>query len=328
MKKNIAVITGGDSSEEVISVKSATLIMTSIDTDKYNVYLVHIKNKKWGVQLNGNASEINIDKNDFSFQLNNSKISFDAAYLIIHGPPAENGKLQAYLDMMRIPYVGPEVMQASLTFNKEVTKQYLGTSGVNSSIAVLLRKNEEIDIHAISQKIGFPCFVKPNEAGSSFGVTKVYKEDQLQDSIKKALTEDETVLIEKFIKGTEVTCGVFRLKNEIHVLPVTEIVSTKDFFDYEAKYTPGAADEIIPARISPELTRECQELTKNIYRELNLTGFSRIDYIIQNNHFYMLEVNTIPGMSPESIVPKMLRAGGYDIKAVITGMIDEVISGI
>ena len=323
MKKNIAVITGGDSSEEVISVKSAALIKNSINSNKYNSYLVYIKGNEWVVKSENGSPDVKIDKNDFSFIQNNKKIIINGAYLIIHGPPAENGKFQAYLEMLDLPYVGPRVLQASLTFNKEITKQYLSLIGIKSSKGILVRKGEQINIHEIALEIGFPCFVKPNEAGSSFGVTKIYHEDQMEDAVTTALTEDSTVLIEKFMKGIEVTCGVFKLNGETKVLPVTEIVSTKDFFDYEAKYTPGISDEITPARISEEMTKKCQETTVKIYNFLQLTGISRIDYIICNNELNLLEVNTIPGMSNESIIPKQLRIAGYNITDIITGIIDE-----
>jgi D-alanine-D-alanine ligase len=325
MKKNIAIITGGDSSEEVISVKSATLIMDSVDTEKYNAILVHMKNGKWEVKGYEGFDSVPIDKNDFSFTVDSKKHMFDCAYLIIHGAPAENGKLQAYLDMLGIPYVGPRVLEASLTFNKEVCKQYLGLIGIKSAKARLIKKGDTPDLQRIVSEIGFPCFVKPNEAGSSFGVTKVKQMDQLEKALKGALTEDSSVMIERYIEGTEVTCGVYKHNGKVNVLPITEIISTKEFFDFEAKYTPGAADEITPARISPELTARCHELTGNIYSFLDLTGISRIDYIIENDEFYLLEVNTIPGMSRESIVPKQLRAAGYNLKKVITGLIDEEI---
>jgi len=325
MKKNIAVITGGDSSEEVISVKSAILIMDSIDQRKYNAIMVYMKDGSWVVKDYDKQKDISIDKNDFSFIYQGNKLKFECAYLIIHGTPAENGKLQAYFDMLGIPYVGPKVLQASLTFNKEVCKQYLGLIGINSSKAILIKKGEKANLEKIISEIGFPCFVKPNEAGSSFGVTKAYKVGQLEKAIKNALTEDNSVMVEKFIKGTEVTCGLFRQKMEIKTLPVTEIVSTRDFFDYEAKYIPGAAEEITPARISKELTKICQDISLKIYEFLDLTGFARIDFIIDNDEFYLLEVNTIPGMSPESIVPKQLKTAGLDITSVITGMIDEAL---
>ncbi len=324
MKKNIAIVTGGDSSEEVISVQSAEYIINSIDKEKYDTYLVYIKKGKWVVKLNS-KEQVAIDKNGFCFNYNNQFVKFHGAYLIIHGPPAENGKLQAYFDMEGIPYIGPAVLQASLTFNKDVCKQYLTTIGINSSPAILIKNINDVDFETIEKEIGYPCFVKPNEAGSSFGVTKVYEKSQLDKALKDAFMEDSSVLIEKLITGIEVTCGAYRLNGKTEVLPVTEIVSKKEFFDFEAKYTPGAADEITPARISGKLTLKCQDLTGKIYDHLNLTGISRIDYIIENDVFYLLEVNTIPGMSPGSIIPQQLKAAKKNVTQVITGLIDEAV---
>ena len=322
MKKSIAIVTGGDSSEEVISVKSADFIINNLDKTKYNGYVVTVRKNQWLVSR-GHLPGIPVDKNDFSFRIDGTKIQFDCAYLIVHGPPAENGKMQGYFDMIGIPYIGPKVLQAAITFNKEVCKQYLSGIGIKSAGAFLFLKDEKIDFEKIEKEIGFPCFVKPNESGSSFGVTKADNSSQLVDAVKIAQSEDSSVLIEKYIQGTEVTCGVFAVNGQVNVLPVTEIVSTKDFFDFEAKYTPGAAQEITPARINDELTEKCRELTGKIYRHLNLSGFTRIDYIINNNEFYMLEVNTIPGMSRESIIPKQLNEGKFNVGEVITSLIEQ-----
>jgi D-alanine-D-alanine ligase len=321
-KKKIAVIAGGDSSEEVISVKSASYIMDKIDGSKYHKYLVYVKGNEWKV-MSGKTSYM-IDKNHFSFYDGKKMHKLDAAYLIVHGAPAENGKIQGYLEMMGIPFVGPDVLQASMTFNKDVCKKLLGTIGIKSSKSVLIEKGKEIIPEQIAHEIGMPCFVKPNNSGSSFGITKVYHVGEIANAINHAFTEDNMALVEKFLDGTEVTCGVYALNGKINVLPVTEIVSTTDFFDYEAKYTIGGANEITPARISEELTQQCQQLTYKIFEYLNLKGLCRIDYIIADNEINLLEVNTIPGMAETSIVPQQIRAAGYNETEFITQLVDDI----
>lgn len=324
VKKSIAIVTGGNSSEEVISIKSAKQIIDSLDPSKYIPYLINIKNKKWTVKR-GHLPDIEIDKNDFSFVIDNTKIQFDAAFIIIHGTPGEDGKIQSYFEMLNIPYVGPKVLPASLSFNKNACKIYLKQHDIDTARCIYLKNNSSYDTRTIVNTLKLPLFVKPNEAGSSFGVTRVNNEKELEIAIRNAFNEDNnSVLIEEYIEGTEITCGIYRSKGKTTVLPVTEIVSSKDFFDYEAKYTPGMANEITPARISHTDEKNCKELTEKIYKALELSGISRIDYILKNDILYLLEVNTIPGMSKESIVPKQIKEAGLSMKDVLSNLIEDL----
>lgn len=323
MKKRIAVITGGNSSEYVISVKSADTIMQNIDAEKYEAFRVEMKNKDWNVCIGEEKQPIN--KNDFSFNYNGQAITFDCALIMIHGNPGEDGRLQGYLDMMCIPYTSSGVLASSATFSKHFTKQYIKSYGIDSAEWVLLNKRFGFKISDVASKIGFPCFVKPNNAGSSFGVSKVNSEEQLEDAIQKALSEDGEVLVEKMVQGTEITCGVLRTSKKAYAFPVTEIVSKNGFFDYEAKYTNGLADEIIPARISEKLFKQCQELTLKIYDLFNCHWFARVDYIIDGEKLIPLEINTIPGMSRESIIPKMIKASGMELSQLLNEIIEDTI---
>ena len=321
--KKIAVVTGGESSEYVISVKSADTIIDHIDSKKFLPYRVEIRNQQWNVIQ---ADQVfPIDKNDFSFVKDNEKVSFDCALIMIHGDPGEDGKLQGYFDMLKIPYTASNVLSSSATFSKHFTKQYLKSYGIVSAQWVLLNKNLDYNLSEVVADIDFPCFVKPNNAGSSFGVSKVNSLEQLKDALKQAFEEDSEVLIEKMVHGTEITCGVLRTSKGKYVLPVTEIVSKTGFFDYEAKYTVGMADEIIPARIPNEIAVRCQELSSKIYDLFNCKWFARVDYIVQDNELYLLEINTIPGMSQESIVPKMIREASLNLKELLTEIIEDSI---
>ena len=320
MNKKIAVVTGGNSSEYIISVKSADTIMENINSEKYDAYRVVIKGLDWSVVLQDGTKSY-IDKNDFSFQLAGDKITFDAALIIIHGDPGEDGKLQGYFDMLNIPYTASNVLSSAATFSKHFTKQYLKSYGVLSADWIMLSQRLGYDLKNVESKIGFPCFVKPNNAGSSFGVSKVSNFEQMQEAVDKAMTEDDEVLIEKMIEGTEITCGVIRTSKASYTFPVTEIVSKTGFFDYEAKYTDGLAEEILPARIEPAIAKECQELSLKIYDIFHCNWFARVDYIISGGELYLLEINTIPGMSKESIIPKMLRAGNV----LLSDLLDEIL---
>lgn len=310
--KNIAIVAGGDSSEWVISVQSAAQVAAEMKRLQYNAWVVQVRGASWDVIISDNE-KASIDKNDFRFLLNGSKTTFDYALIAIHGTPGENGLLQSYFEMLSIPYTTCGVLASALTFNKYVCKVFLKEFGVKSAKAVLVKKNQKTDKNQIINTLGFPCFVKPNESGSSFGVSKINSADELEKAINHALTEGEEVIIEEFIKGTEVTCGVLKTKKKELVLPITEVISKKEFFDYEAKYTPGLSEEITPARISPDLTSRVQALTSKIYDALNCKGIVRIDYIISNDELYFLEVNTVPGMSPNSIVPKQLKEIGMSL---------------
>jgi D-alanine-D-alanine ligase len=309
MKKNIAIITGGDSSEIVISLKSAEQVTSCLDHEKYNTYIVYIKNTDWHVNLDS-GEKADIDRHDFSFQINGLKIKFDYVFFAMHGPPGENGILQAYFDLLDIPYNTSGILPLAITFNKFVCKTFLANSGIRTAKTVLLRKNEELVPSEIISKTGLPCFVKPNCGGSSFGITKIDDPAELEKAVATALKEDTEVLVEEYIKGIELTCGLVKLKNRELIFPVTEIVSKKEFFDYEAKYTAGMSDEITPARVSKEISEKCQSISSRIYSLLNCSGIVRIDFICRNEELFFLELNGIPGMTKESIVPRQIRAYG------------------
>ena len=322
MKKNIAIVAGGDSSEVVVSLKSAAGLYSFMDKERYQLYVVTIVGKTWQVELSENE-KITIDKNDFSFLLKGEKICFDFAYITIHGTPGENGILQGYFDLIGLPYSCCGVLAAAITFNKFTCNQYLKGFGVRVSESVVLRKGQVITEDEVAEKIGFPCFVKPNVGGSSFGVTKVKAKEQVQDAIQKAFAEGEEVMIEAFMSGTEITCGMYKTKNKTVVLPVTEVVSENEFFDYDAKYK-GQVQEITPARISDSLTIRVQQLTVAIYDILGCKGIVRVDYIISEGEIInLLEVNTTPGMTTTSFIPQQVAAAGLDIKDVMTDIIEN-----
>jgi len=321
--KNIAIIGGGNSSEWSISVQSAALIAKEFEETEYKSYLVQIKGQQWQVLINEEIIA-DIDKNDFSFFLNGAKIKFDFALIAIHGTPGEDGILQSYFELINLPYSTCGVLPSALTFNKYACKLFLKEYKINSAKSVLIKKDNPIQIDEIFQKLGMPCFVKPNESGSSCGVTKVSEKEHLATAIDHALTESNEVIIEQFIKGTEVTCGMVKTKTKELIFPITEVVSKKDFFDYQAKYTPGFSEEITPARISPEMAKKIRNISSKIYGALNCRGIVRIDYIISPDKIYFLEVNTVPGMSPNSIVPKQIREMGLTVAEVFRIIIEDI----
>ena len=322
MKRTIAIVGGGDTSEFHVSLRSAQGIYSFMDKEKYNLYIVEMQGLRWEVQLpDGNKAPI--DRNDFSFLLNGEKINFDFAYITIHGTPGEDGKLQGYFDLLQIPYSSCNVLVSALTFNKFSCNQYLKGFGVKVSESVMLREGQSITDDAVVEKIGLPCFIKPNLGGSSFGVTKVKAKEQIQPAIKKAFDEAKEVIIEAFMQGTEITCGCYKTKNKEQVFPITEVVTTNEFFDYDAKYN-GQVDEITPARLSEELTKRVQTLTSAIYDILGCSGIIRIDYIItKGDKINLLEINTTPGMTATSFIPQQVRAAGLDIKDVMTDIIEN-----
>lgn len=322
MKRTIAIVAGGDSSELPVSLRSAQGIYSFIDKEKYNLYIVEMQGLRWEVQLN-DGSMTPVDRNDFSFMMNGEKIKFDFAYITIHGTPGEDGKLQGYLDLLQVPYSSCDVLTSALTFNKFSCNQYLKGFGVRVSESVMLRQGQTISNEAVVEKVGLPCFIKPNLGGSSFGVTKVKNADQIQPAIEKAFAEAKEVIIEAFMKGTEITCGCYKTKSKSTVFPITEVVTTNEFFDYDAKYN-GQVDEITPARISDELTKRVQALTSAIYDILGCNGIIRIDYIItEGDKINLLEINTTPGMTATSFIPQQVRAAGLDIKDVMTDIIEN-----
>jgi len=322
MKPTIAIVAGGDSSEVVVSLKSAVGLLSFMDRARYNVYQVILTKEVWVVNITENE-QVEIDKSDFSFFNKGNKIKFDFAYITIHGTPGEDGILQGYFDLIGIPYSTCGVLASALTFNKFICNQYLKSFGVKVSESVLLRSGQSINSEEMALKIGFPCFIKPNAGGSSFGVTKVNSKEDVQPAIERAFKEGNEVMIEAFMQGIEVTCGMYKTKSKSIVLPITEVVPHNDFFDFDAKYK-GEVDEITPARINPELTARIQKLTAAIYDILGCKGIIRIDYIItEGDVINLLEVNTTPGMTTTSFIPQQVRAAGMEMKDVLTDIIEN-----
>ena len=326
MKKKIAIIAGGDSSEIVISLKSAEGLYSFIDKDIYDLYIATIKKGEWNVRL-ADGEQVPIDKNDFSFLEKGQKQHFDFAYITIHGTPGEDGRLQAYFDMIDMPYSSCGMLASTITFNKFVCNQYLHNFGVKIAKSIHLFKGQEVSNEEVVQRLGLPVFVKPNDGGSSFGVTKVKNESDIQPAIEKAFKEGKEVVIESFISGTEVTCGCYKTDKVTRLLPITEVVTENEFFDFDAKYN-GQVKEITPARISQELTEKVQSETSRIYDILGAKGLIRVDYIIpEDGEPVLLEINTTPGMTATSFIPQQVRAAGLDIKDVMTEIIENELKG-
>ena len=320
--KNIAIVAGGDSSEYEVSLKSAEGVYGFIDENRYNRYIVTLRNGDWKVNMPDGAN-YDIDKNDFSFLINGRKIKFDYAYITIHGRPGEDGRLQGYFDMLNIPYSSCGVLAGALTFNKYINNQFLKSLGYRVADSVRLLENRPVDTGDIIDKLGLPVFVKPNDGGSSFGVTKVTEASQLKSAVEKAFSEGREVIIERFIEGTEITCGCYKTRTKQIALPITEVVTDNEFFDFDAKYN-GQVEEITPARISGELTDRIQRQTLEIYDIIGAHGIIRIDYIIPaDNHPVLLEINTNPGMTTTSFIPQQIRAAGLDIKDVMSEIIEN-----
>lgn len=320
MQKNIAIIMGGYSSEVEISLKSGEVVFESLDRNLYNPYKIHILEDKWVLSHEGNEYPIN--KDDFSVQIDGNKITFDCVFNAIHGAPGENGAILAYLELLGLKHTSAPFYQMALTFNKRDTLSVVKQYGIKTAISIYLNKGDTIDTSQIINKVGLPCFVKPNGAGSSFGISKVYSEEDLPSAIEKAYNEDSEILIESFLDGTEVSVGVIQYKGEIKVLPMTEIVSENDFFDYQAKYE-GASQEITPARISDEVHTKVAEVAEKVYRVLNMSGFSRSEYIIVEGEPYFLEMNTVPGMTRESILPQQANEAGISLTELFGNAIES-----
>ncbi|HHN48005.1 MAG TPA: D-alanine--D-alanine ligase [Bacteroidales bacterium] len=324
MKKKIALITGGSSGELEISLSSAAVIAQHLDKNQYDVYTVVIQGNDW-IYLADTNHKVLIDKNDFSLTLNTEKLFFDCVFIAIHGTPGEDGKLQGYFDILGLPYTACDVYTSSLTFNKFFTNHLVENLGQKTGRLSMIRLGENFDSQIISKEIGIPCFVKPNKGGSSVGITKVMHENELAPAIENAFRYDDEVLVQQYLNGIEITCGLLYHNGELLVLPLCEVVSKKVFFDYEAKYTPGMAEEIIPARISDVLTKKCKEISSFLYKELNCKGIVRFDYMLVGEDYYFIEVNTIPGLSENSIVPKMARAVGISMDELFSMLIEEAI---
>ena len=311
--KNIAVLTGGDSAEYEISLLSANTVLQHLNPELFNGYIIHLKYDKFTALIND--EKIDVDKTNFTFQLENKTILFDAVFLSLHGPPAENGIIQPYFDNLNIPYTSCNAKVSALTFDKYECNQQLIELGFNCAQSYMYERGNKIDTATTINAVGLPCFVKPNGAGSSHGISKVKQASELSSAINHALEHDDKVLIEQFIDGTEVSSGVFFNGESIQALPITEIVSENEFFDYQAKYE-GKSEEITPARISDKLTKEVQKTTVNIYKTMQLSGICRIDYIIMNEKPYIIEINTIPGLSEESIIPQQVKSANLKLSAI------------
>ncbi len=320
-KKNIALLAGGYSGEHEISIKSAVQVQENIDKSKYEVFLILIEKKKW--YYSNGKTKIEVDKNDFSLTIDNKKVIFDGAFIIIHGTPGEDGMLQGYLDMIGIPYQTCSAAVSSLTFNKQYCKSVVSQMKIKTAKGLLIQKNYVPNMEQIADFLGFPCIVKPNNGGSSIGISLVEKKSKLKEAIELAFTQDHEILIEEFIKGREITCGIFRSKGNLTVLPLTEVISQKSFFDYEAKYL-GKSNEVTPAELDEKWAIQVKSLSAMIYNQLNCKGVVRIDYIFTGKQFYFLEVNTVPGQSDQSIVPQQIRAMGMEVSVLYNVLLEEM----
>ena len=326
-KRTIAIVCGGDSSEHDVSLRSAQGLYSFFDKERYQVYIVDIKGLDWHVEL-PDGTTTKIDRNDFSFQEDGKKKTFDYAYITIHGTPGENGLLQGYFDLIGMPYSTSGVLVEALTFDKFVLNQYLRGYGLSVADSLLIRKGYEelVSDDEIEERIGMPCFVKPAADGSSFGVSKVKNKDQLAPAIRKAMLESPEIMVESFLEGTEITQGIYKTKDKTVLFPITEVVSSNEFFDYDAKYN-GQVQEITPARISSEIAERVGKITSHIYDILRCNGIIRIDYIIsKEGKISMLEVNTTPGMTATSFIPQQVRAAGLSMSDVLADIVENQFS--
>lgn len=318
----VAVIAGGDSGEYKISIKSAEVVAQHIPEDKYQVYLIEIQGSDW-LYRHPEFGNIAIDKNDFSLLIGTQKVKFDAVFNAIHGTPGEDGKILAYFEMLGIPFTSTSSISSALTFNKAFCNQVVKGTGILVANSMHLFTEESYSENDILQNIKMPCFIKPNQGGSSVGMTKVTKESQILPGLKKAFNEDAEVLVEEFIDGRELTIGVLKARGEVLTFPITEILSKNEFFDFEAKYNPELNQEITPANIPLSLEKSIQDTAKKLYRVLHLKGVVRFDFIQSLDGLYFLEVNTVPGLSTESIIPQQAKAFGYEVSELFDLMIQE-----
>ena len=335
MKRLIAIVAGGDSSEHDVSLRSAEGILAFLDKERYDARIIEIKGLAWEARLK-DGGRAAVDRNDFSFMEDGKRVRPDFAYIIIHGTPGEDGILQGYFDLIRLPYSTSGVLAEAMTFNKFTLNQYLKGFGISISESLLVRKGFEhlVTDGEIVDKIGLPCFVKPNAGGSSFGVTKVKETGQIREAIRKAMEESDEVMVEAFMEGTEITCGCYKTREKEVVLPVTEVVTRNEFFDYDAKYN-GQVQEITPARLKEETAERVRLITSAIYDILGCSGIIRVDYIIthpvdekgeERERINLLEVNTTPGMTSTSFIPQQVRAAGLEMKDVLTDIIEDKLS--
>jgi D-alanine-D-alanine ligase len=321
--KTIAIAAGGNSSEFEISVKSARGVSSALSA-KYQTYIIMIKGSDWYWE-DPKGRYHNIDKNDFTLDTGEIKVKFDAVFIAIHGNPGENGLLQGYFDMLQIPYSSCDANCSALTFNKQACKMFLKEYDIAMADSVLIRKESTPDLAAITKRIGLPCFVKPNDSGSSFGVSKVKKNEEMLDAMKKAFSESDEILVESFMKGREVACGVLKTSKRTLVLPVTEIISKNEFFDYEAKYLGGHSEEVTPARMPDNVTGEISRLSSRIYDLLGCKGIVRVDFIVVDEKPVFLEINTVPGMTEESLVPQQAKAAGIELSDLYGMVIEDLL---
>lgn len=318
--KKIAVVCGGYSGESVVSMRSATMVMNNIDRTKYEPIKIVVLRDRWYAEING--GEVQVDKNDFSVTHDGLKHTFDGIFMIIHGTPGEDGLMQGYFEMLGIPCTTGHTGNMALTFNKKLTTRTLGTMGYSVAKSLTLKRTEPYSASFVVQSVGLPCFVKPNCGGSSIGTSRVNEAESLHIALDKAFREDEQVIIEEFIAGREVTNGVIVINGKVTALPITEIRSKKEFFDFEAKYQ-GASDEITPAEIDPALTLKIQQTSEDIYKKLDCRGMIRIDYLIREDAFFVIEVNTVPGFSEASIIPQQAAVAGMNKTELISAVIES-----
>jgi len=320
--RTIAIVAGGDSSEFKISVKSATEV-SKVLSSRYIVYIIMIRGTDWYWE-DQNGGYFNIDKNDFTLPTDELRVRFDAVFIAIHGTPGENGYLQGYFEILGIPYSSCGAFCSALTFNKQACKLFLKEYKIPMAEAILIREGDKPDPAKIIKQIGLPCFVKPNDSGSSFGVTKVKKQEDLLPAISEAFKESKEAMVEAFMDGREVACGVVKTKDKSIVLPVTEIISKNEFFDYEAKYTPGRSDEITPANFPAEVTDEIQRLSSLIYDLIGCKGIVRVDFIIIGGNPFFLEINSVPGMTKESLIPKQAEVAGIPLRDLYSMVLEDL----
>ena len=320
MKKRIAVVCGGYSGESVVSMRSAQMIMNNIDRNLYDPIKIVITTTDWYAETD--AGNIPVNKANFSISSHGSEIRFDGVFMIIHGTPGENGILQGYFELLGIPTTTGDTLNMALTFNKKMTTRVLGTFGFHVAKSLTLKQTDSYTTEQIIAQVGLPCFVKPNCGGSSIGTSRVNKAEDLQNAIELALKVDSQIIIEEFIQGTEVTCGVIQWQGQIMALPITEIVSQKEFFDFEAKYQ-GQSEEITPARLPQDVYNQVQRNSEAIYKALDCRGMIRVDYIIRDNNIFVIEVNTTPGFSEASIIPQQAGVQGISKTELITAVISS-----
>jgi D-alanine-D-alanine ligase len=327
MKRVIAFVTGGYSGEAEVSYKSAINIEAGIDTDRYEYYRIDITPASW-FHLTRQGNKIPVDKNDFSLEINGKKIKFEAVLIGIHGTPGEDGKLQGYFDIMNLPYSSCDAATSALTFNKRYTVAVAAFAGIQVSRSVHLFKQDQPDATEVGSRVAMPVFVKPNNGGSSIGMSKVNRKEDLGQALQKAFKEDDQVLVEEFISGREFTVGVFRTGREIIILPITEVKTTKEFFDFEAKYSPGFTEEITPALVDEPIAMKIRDTARKIYQVFNCSGVVRIDMIYNEakGEPFMLEINTVPGQTAASVVPQQVRAMGWTLKQFYSALIEDALS--